>query len=1048
MVRVDIGGVDNALIDLNDMPLYNLSNDFLYDSIYARLFNELDIKCSYFSESNLCDELNNIQCNFISCFSLNIQSIRSKFLEFNAFLSNLSTKNCFLDLICLSETWCADYSRLSLPGYSVYFSARSSGSHGGSAIYVKDQIISSQLFNENMFIDNLLEATTIKIELNGFKAIVMSIYRPNTSLVLGQGEQIDLFLTKLNLLLEFLDSFNLPVLIQGDFNINLFNLNDLSSHASTLLDMLTPFGYIQTINRATRIQGPSATLLDHCYIKDLMPRLISSGVVSIDLSDHYGTFTTIKIDKIKKTYTPTPKKRLINETTKRSFFNALSSLSWVEVTTLDDPSLAYSKFLEIFLLHYNLNFPWVINHSNKKYIPQQPFMTPGLLRCRAVKEDLSRATKTSPLPNAALTYKKYRNIYTKAVRTSQKLYVRNQIAAANGDSRKIWSTIKDQIRVSKKSNKISKIIVHGETLTNNIKIANAFNTYFSSIGPSLSNSMPESPNHFSDFLPPPNAHSFFMTPISEQTFHAYILSTKPKLGTDDNDISMRMLHDMATPLTKPLCYIFNLSIEKGIFPSGMKTSRCIPIHKSGSIFSLDNFRGVVMINSFSKVFEKIFGDRLITFLDDSNFFINKQFGFRKGYSTTHALCSIINEITKRLNEDKMVLALLLDIKKCFDAVDRTILFAKLYNAGIRGHILEWVKSYFSNRNQRVYVNGFNSSNLCDILFGVLQGSILGVIFFLIFINDIPNASGILMQYLFADDNTCLLSSPTLHDLLSLANIELDKLLQWYNANQLTIHPQKTKAFLFTSPRGNIDLNIDETGRTFLPLFLNMNSPGSSDITKIIPINLIPNPEETSTKLLGIQIDNKLNFKNHFKHLHGRLTKAIFSLRMMKHILDKRHLTLLYNSYLKSALEYGCILFTNVAKCTMKPIITLQKKAIRLVCSAGYRDHTAPLFKKERILPFADLIFYNICRFMFAYSNNSLPADFNNTWQKNADIHQYRVRNANDFFIVNIDKQYLHNHPLFYFPKAWNSLPENLKSIGSQRSFARDLYSFLIDRIET
>ena len=86
--------------------------------------------------------------------------------------------------------------------------------------------------------------------------------------------------------------------------------------------------------------------------------------------------------------------------------------------------------------------------------------------------------------------------------------------------------------------------------------------------------------------------------------------------------------------------------------------------------------------------------------------------------------------------------------------------------------------------------------------------------------------------------------------------------------------------------------------------------------------------------------------------------------------------------------------------------------------------------------------------MFAYSNNSLPADFNNTWQKNADIHQYRVRNANDFFIVNIDKQYLHNHPLFYFPKAWNSLPENLKSIGSQRSFTRDLYSFLIDRIET
>ena len=138
-----------------------------------------------------------------------------------------------------------------------------------------------------------------------------------------------------------------------------------------------------------------------------------------------------------------------------------------------------------------------------------------------------------------------------------------------------------------------------------------------------------------------------------------------------------------------------------------------------------------MVNGFAKIFEKIFSDRLINFLEETDFFIDKQFGFRKGTSTAHALTAILNEITARLNEDKLVLALFCDIQKCFDSLDRSILFRKLENAGIRGHVLDWIKSYFSNRKQRVFVNGSNSSSTLDILFGVLQGSILGVLFFLI-----------------------------------------------------------------------------------------------------------------------------------------------------------------------------------------------------------------------------------------------------------------------------------------------------------------------------
>ena len=169
---------------------------------------------------------------------------------------------------------------------------------------------------------------------------------------------------------------------------------------------------------------------------------------------------------------------------------------------------------------------------------------------------------------------------------------------------------------------------------------------------------------------------------------------------------------------------------------------------------------------------------------------------------------------------------------------------------------------------------------------------------------------------------------------------------------------------------------------------------------------------------------------------------------MKHFLDKRHLVLLYNSYLQSALDYGSILFTNVNKTTLKPIITLQKKAIRIICSVGFREHTAVLFKTEKILCFEDSIKYNICRFMFDYSNRLLPTIFRGTWQKNSDIHTHTTRNKNNFYIVNFNKNDLNKFPLYHFPKAWNSLPDSIKGINSRTLFARKLYDYLIENIET
>jgi hypothetical protein len=187
-------------------------------------------------------------------------------------------------------------------------------------------------------------------------------------------------------------------------------------------------------------------------------------------------------------------------------------------------------------------------------------------------------------------------------------------------------------------------------------------------------------------------------------------------------------------------------------------------------------------------------------------------------------------------------------------------------------------------------------------------------------------------------------------------------------------------------------------------------------------------------------------KQHFLSLHTKVARANFSLNQMRNILDKRHLLLLYNAYLKSNLEYSCSLFVLANKGTIRPIFLQQKKSIRTVCNAEFLANTAPLFKQEKILPFDKLIEYNVARFMFNYRNGSQPDFFNGTWKKISEIHDYPVRNADDFHIPYFRNMYLKSHPLFSFPLIWNALPREIKDCNSKREFSNKLLAKLINDI--
>ena len=1038
--------VGNAIDGFNDTVHLDLTNPLLYNNFYANLFNDLDLKCRYFSEISAGDLLKQIKEPFISCFNLNVQSINSKFLDLNNFINNIHQKGVTLEILALQETWTNDFSRFSIPDYNIFFSARTLPGRGGAAIYSHKTLTSVQISHPCLFIDNILESVLLKCTTKGnFKFLTLSLYRPNCHNTLNYSDQVNIFMEKFIELLIYIETFNLPTVILGDFNLNLFETNNVQSNASLFLDYCTEFGFIQTVSRATRVTSNSYSLIDFCLLKDLVSNLLTTGVVANDISDHFATFVALKTVKNKAKKAPSSKRRLINNETNNTFITTLNGFNWDEITNVNCAELSYNKFVKVFNNVYNLSYPLVNNNLNKSTCPKNNFMTPSLLRCRAKKAELARISKLNPSQNNSLRYKNYRNTYKTAIRTSQKIYTRNKIAGCFGDSRKLWNTLKDSLNLPNKSNSVSQLLVNDEIITDPVQIANAFNSYFSSIGPSLATTVPASTTHFSVYLPPRTENSFYLHPVSPETMKKYILSMKPKTSLDDNNFSMKTLKMVAEAISTPMSHIFNLSINTGIFPKKLKITRCIPIFKSGDPTNVGDYRGVCMINQFSKVWEKIVYDSLLGFLENNKFFSINQFGFRKHTSTAHAIAAITMKITEKLNDDKFVLALMIDIKKCFDVLDRDILLKKLERCGVRGVCLKWFRSYFTDRRQRVFINGANSTNIEDILFGVLQGSILGVLLFLIYINDLPSACRRLISYLFADDATTITWGDNINDLITLTNYELIELQKWYSSNRLILHPQKTKCMIFKPPRTNLNLNQDANGRIYIPLFLNLNNPNESDISKIIPVSIVPNQNEQTIKLLGIQFDDNLNYKVHMNKLHTKITRAIFSLRQMKNLLDGKHMLLLYNAYLKSSLDYCSILFCSANKTTIKPITILQKKAIRIICDAKYRDHTAPLFKKEKILTFEKTIEYNIYRFMYDYRNDKLPTYFNGMWRNNNEVHHYAVRNENDFFTERVNKPYLKCHPLFFFPSLWNTLPNNIKNSDSRKMFAKNVHEYLINR---
>ena len=366
--------------------------------------------------------------------------------------------------------------------------------------------------------------------------------------------------------------------------------------------------------------------------------------------------------------------------------------------------------------------------------------------------------------------------------------------------------------------------------------------------------------------------------------------------------------------------------------------------------------------------------RLSNFIDKQNILFTGQYGFRKDFSTQHALIDIVDRIHKNMDKKEITCGVFIDLKKAFDTVNHSILLKKLYHYGIRGIVHDWFASYLGDRFQTTAIGDYISKNE-KCLHGVPQGSVLGPLLFLLYVNDISSSSTKFNFYLFADDTSILYSDKNLHKLERIVNSELKNISRWLEVNKLTLNISKSNFVIFHPYQKRIDYSPQ------LKMF--------DHCTK----RMLPLEMKNSVKYLGLMIDSSLSWKSHIDYISLKSSRIIGIFARIRHFIPKYILEKIYYGLMHPYLSYGITVWGQACKSDLNRPLVLQKRILRLMHFGSYRDHAIPLFIESGILPINFLYFHNVACIMHDVMNNKSPVNITTLFTSIADTHKYNTRSA-------------------------------------------------------
>ena len=570
-------------------------------------FNKINIDCKYYTDRHFeCITKNETD---ISIIHFNCRSIRKNFENVKDYLDSLPIE---FDIVALTETWessnvCND--QYVLPGYKSFFISRENKLGGGVAVFTKSNLQVKQINDGSYSVDDIFDCVSIEIENVGKNIVVCCIYRPPNRSINSFSEYVH----------ELLNKFvNKTLYVVGDFNINILN-HEKHKETNDFIDLMYSKGVFPLITKPTRITNTTSTLIDNIFTNDLDHKY-TSGAFICDVTDHLPIFiigsNSIKSDMNKSKFIY---KRSIDGDNLNSFTSAISNVDWSSIESATDTNKAYDMFINTIVTLYNEHCPLKkVNIKERKV--HKPWMSQGFINATKKKRFLYEQSLKLRTESAMNKYKTYKNKLTYILRCEQKRYYCKLIDEHKGNMKKTWQILNRCISKSKQVSCIPKCFKANNLEVSESKdIANGFNNFFVNVGPNLAKSIPDCEGKsFYDYMVNNVQSSVFMQPTCESEINNIIRIFQNKTSSGHDGISMNVVKAIAQYIAKPFSHICNLSLFNGIFPDNMKIAKVVPIFKSGDNQLFTNYRPVSLLPQFSKILEKLFNTRIVSYITKNN----------------------------------------------------------------------------------------------------------------------------------------------------------------------------------------------------------------------------------------------------------------------------------------------------------------------------------------------------------------------------------------------------------------------------------------------
>ena len=618
-------------------------------------------------------------------------------------------------------------------------------------------------------------------------------------------------------------------------------------------------------------------------------------------------------------------------------------------------------------------------------------------------------------------YKKVRNKVNSLNVLLKREYFTKRINEHKGNIKETWKTANELLNKRKKFTNITSLKDGNIEIQEKKEIPNVMNSYFCSVDDELANKVNETPN--------PLLKGDYTVNVSNLSFHFYEINDlhvrdvtnniKASKGFGNDNISSYFLKLALPYINNSLVYMFNKSIEKSKFPTHWKMARVTPIFKEGKKSSKVNYRPISVLPVVSRIFEKLVYNQLYEYFNTNSLLSSSQSGFRAMHSTTTALLKCTDDWYSGLDLGKYVGVVYVDLKKAFDTVDHEILLHKLAHYGIQSQELLWFKSYLSGRSQFTRVNGIDST-IKNIKVGVPQGSCLGPLLFLIYINDLPKVVNNASVFMYADDTRLSCMNDNLFRLNEALNTDLKSLDKRLKGNKLSLNVAKTKSMVISTKPKHAALKHQEDQ---LCLSIHNN-----------PLQVVQ-----GTKHLGIYIDNTLDWKNHIQEITKKISRSLGLLKYAKRFLPLESLKDIYTSIIDPHFRYCCAVWGVCGLTEIQKLQKLQNRAARIITDSNYDAPSKPLIETLGWMTIEKVIQRETLVMVFKSVNGFSPQYLSELFVTSSTNACYNLRHTTTD--LRLPKKLSSNgQKSFSFRGAalWDSLPSESKQASNLLTFKKSI----------